>query len=137
MLLYYITGRRQFPGDAEAQRRALLAKITEAACCGVDFIQLRAKDLPACGLELLARDAVKAVREAGFGHPKSETRNSKLLINSRLDVAIACGADGVHLPAGDLSASEARATWEIATQNAKREMRNVTIGVSCHTLTEV
>ncbi len=58
MLLYYITDRRQFPGTAADQRRALLAKIAEAARAGVDYIQLREKDLPVRDLEQLAREAV-------------------------------------------------------------------------------
>jgi thiamine-phosphate pyrophosphorylase len=136
VLLYYITDRRQFPGDEAQQRRALLVKIAEAARGGVDYIQLREKDLSARELELLAREAVQVVRE-NPGYSKLETRNSKLLINSRLDVALACGADGVHLPAGDISAGDARATWDISTRIAKREMRNAVIGVSCHSLAEV
>ena len=52
LLFYYITDRTQFSGDENARRRALLAKIGEAACCGVDFIQLREKDLPPANWKL-------------------------------------------------------------------------------------
>jgi thiamine-phosphate pyrophosphorylase len=62
-LLYYITDRSQFRGDEQTRRRALLAKVAEAARAGVDYIQLREKDLSAKELELLARDAVAVVRE--------------------------------------------------------------------------
>ncbi len=136
MLLYYITDRRQFPGDDAAQRRALLAKIAEAARCGVDFIQLREKDLSSRELEILANEAMAIVRSSSV-HSKLETRHSKLLINSRADIALAAGTDGVHLPASDLSASEVRSVWDAATRNVKRETRNATIAVSCHTLDEV
>ena len=54
-------------------------------------------------LERLAHDAVCAARD------HSDT--TKLLINTRADVALALGADGVHLPAGELGASEVRALW--------------------------
>ena len=44
-LLYYITDRTSFFGDEQARRRSLLDKIAEAATHGVDYIQLREKDL--------------------------------------------------------------------------------------------
>ena len=123
MLLYYITDRKQFPGPEPRRRELLLAKIAEAVRAGVDYIQLREKDLPVRELESLAREAVRVVRETG--NVKRETR---LLINSRSDVALATGADGVHLPSDDIPASDARAVWS---------SRNVCIAVSCHTAEEV
>lgn len=127
VLLYYITDRRQFPGSPAEQRRALLAKIAEAARAGVDYIQLREKDLTVRELEVLAGEAVAALARL-----KSEDRSlkTKLLINSRTDVALATGADGVHLPAGDLRPSEVRAL-------AKAMAGNFVVGVSCHTAAEV
>ena len=47
MILYYITDRRQFAGD-------ILSKISEAIAAGVDYIQLREKDLSARALEELS-----------------------------------------------------------------------------------
>ena len=99
--LYYITDRSQFPGNAQEQERRLLEKIAECAAAGVDLVQLREKDLSAGALEELALKAMAAV--AG-----SRTR---LLINTRTDVALACGAHGVHLPANDLAASDVRAIF--------------------------
>lgn len=134
MLLYYITDRRQFPGGPAEQRRALLAKIAEAARAGVDHIQLREKDLCARDLEALAREAV-----ALLAGRKTEDRSLKtlLLLNSRTDVALASGAAGVHLPAGDLAASEVRALWAAATRTSHLAPRTCTIGVSCHAANEV
>ena len=86
--LYYITDRRQFPGDCHEQEQRLLAKIAECAAAGVEYIQLREKDLEARALEDLAMKAMAALGGSG----------TKLLINSRTDVALACGAHGVHLP---------------------------------------
>jgi len=103
LLLLYITDRKQFPGDENARLRALLAKIAEAARCGVDFIQLREKDLPARDLEIL-------VRTARLGTENRE-QTTALLINSRSDIALVCGAAGVHLPTDDLSPSEVRKIW--------------------------
>lgn len=50
-----------------------------------------------------------------------------LLVNERLDVALACGADGVHLPASAVGPAEARRLLGPAAL----------IGVSCHSLAEV
>ncbi len=60
-VLYYITDRHQFSADEYASRKHLLAKIREAACAGVDYIQMREKDLRTCELETLSRDAVKVL----------------------------------------------------------------------------
>src|SRR5437762_10832273 len=93
MLLYYITDRTQFPGDAAARRAALLAKVRECARAGVDYIQLREKDLSGRELENLVVLVVAEIRAAN--------QKTRLMINSRIDVAIACGAGGVHLRSGD------------------------------------
>ena len=124
MLLLYITDRKQFPGDENARQRALLAKIAEAARCGVDFIQLREKDLPARDLEALVRAA----------RLRTENRElpTALLVNSRSDIALACGAAGVHLPTDDLSPSEVRKIWAKAG-HATQPL----ITVSCHSAHEV
>ena len=123
MLLCYITDRCSFAGGDARQRAALLGKIAEAAEAGVDLIQLREKDLTPRALEELAREAVRAVRE--------HSGTTKLLVNTRSDVALACGADGVQLPAGELPASEVRALWMRATTDP------VIIGMSAHTAEEV
>ncbi|HWF05138.1 MAG TPA: thiamine phosphate synthase [Candidatus Angelobacter sp.] len=129
--LYYITHRYLFPGDAVAQERQLLAKIGECAAAGVDLIQLREKDLSTRALEELAGKAVAALGNSA----------TRLLINSRTDVAMACGADGVHLPANDLPASEVRAviTRSALTRTtlARAGVSAPVIGVSAHSLADV
>ncbi len=155
VLLCYITDRRQFPGTERQKRERLLEKIAEAALAGVDFIQLREKDLPPRELVELAREALRRTRNgsaqaqhshvsfANVGHQtasrsQGEPRNSKLLINSRVDVALAVGADGVHLTSTDIPASDARAVWASAVaQNSTLETRNWIVAVSCHTPDEV
>jgi len=122
VLLYYITDRMHFPGRERERRERLLARIAEAARVGIDFIQLREKDLPPRDLESLAKDAVAKVRAAG-----SATR---LLINSRTDVAIAAGADGVHLRSKDISPQEVRKIWRAANATP-------VVAISCHTPQEV
>ena len=129
MLLYYITDRAQFPGDEKARQLALLDKIAEATRCGVDFIQLREKNLASRDLETLCRDAVRVVCAPENENQESRTR---LLVNSRTDVALACEADGVHLPSEDTFPSLVRTIWaqaELAT--------DAIVSVSCHSVAEV
>jgi thiamine-phosphate pyrophosphorylase len=123
VLLCYITDRTGFAGADAEQRDALIRRIAEAACAGVDYIQLREKDLAEDDLERLARKAVTAVRE--------NSATTKLLINTRADIALAVGADGVHLPADSRSASEFRADW------LRHTNREPLMGVSAHTVEDV
>jgi thiamine-phosphate pyrophosphorylase len=132
LLLYYITDRTQFPGDENARQRALLAKITEATRCGVDFIQLREKDLSTRELEALASAARRVVRENSRPGTKDWELTTRLLINSRSDVAIACGADGVHLRSDDISPSEVQRIWAQTRYSAR-----AIVGVSCHSAGDV
>lgn len=123
MLLYYITDRTRFAGSETERRGALLRKVAEASRAGVDYIQLREKDLMTRELERLATEAIHAVRE--------NASVTKLLINGRADVSLACDADGVHLPAGELAASEVRALW------MKCSDREPLISVSAHSVADV
>lgn len=127
-LFYYITDRSQFHGDERARRRALLAKVGEAARAGVDYIQLREKDLSARELENLAREVVAAVRE--------NSPSARLLINSRADVALAAGADGVHLRADDVLPHEVRQVVEFSAYRPTTADRFI-VATSCHTVAEV
>jgi thiamine-phosphate pyrophosphorylase len=134
-VLYYITDRHQFSADEDESRKRLLAKIREAACAGVDYIQLREKDLRTRELETLSRDAVKVLDELRTKNPELRTA---LLINSRTDVALAVGAAGVHLRSDDIPPHEVRAIWSKASDNAQVDIRpEPLIAVSCHTPEEV
>ena len=131
-LLYYITDRSQFRGDERARRRHLLAKVAEAALACVDYIQLREKDLSTRELELLAREVVAIVRET--------SSSTRLLVNSRTDVALAEGADGVHLRADDVSSREARAVVQLSDQvSVQRPLAagHFLVGISCHSNEDV
>lgn len=120
LLLYYITDRQQFAGDESDRRQALLQKIAEASRAGVDFIQLREKDLSTRDLESMAHAAVAVIHE--------NCQKTRLLINSRSDVAMACGADGVHLRADDLSPGDVRKIWP---------QPEPIVAVSCHSAEDV
>src|SRR6266849_2418875 len=139
-LLYYITDRSQFPGDESARRHALLAKVAEAARSRVDYIQLREKDLNTRELEILAREALTAVRT---GVPRRtenrELRTSlrtRLLINSRTDVALAAVADGVHLRSDDIGPREVRAVVQFSAHRPPAT-DHFLVAASCHSNEEV
>jgi thiamine-phosphate pyrophosphorylase len=156
-LLYYITDRTQFRGDESSRRSALLAKIAEAGLAGVNYIQLREKDLSARELERLAGDALRVLRETvgqgaenpghGAENPEPGTTNRKsigidnraartrLLINSRTDVALAAGADGVHLRSYDVAAQEVRRILQVAY--TQRTAERFLVAASCHTAADV
>lgn len=122
MLLYYLTDRRQFPGDEGERRRRFIQKVSEAARNGVDYIQLREKDLSSRELEQLARDAMGCI--AGT--------TAKLLINSRSDVALVVGAHGVHLRSNDIAPEDVRKVWREAGAGTVP-----IVAVSCHVEREV
>lgn len=126
-LLYYITDRSQFGGDECARRLALLDKVAEAARAGVDYLQLREKDLSGRELELLAREATAIVRE--------NSSSTRLLMNSRVDIALAAGADGVHLRAGDVSPSEVAGMLAGPAQPPRAS--HFFIATSCHSIDDV
>ncbi len=128
-MLYAITDRQMY-GENEADARARLVELASMwAANGVAFIQLREKDLSARNLVELARAMLQAIGSAG-----RRLRTTSLLVNGRADVALAAGADGVHLPAGPdaLTPEEVRGIFA-----ATGRSRPPVISVSCHTLEEV
>lgn len=133
-LLCYITDRSVFTGDELERRRRLLSKIAEAARAGVDYIQLREKDLSTQELESLAREAISVL--TGLKAAKPELRAS-LLINSRTDIALAVRAEGVHLPSDDVAVEEVRSIWSGASGACEKSPGDPVIGVSCHSREDV
>jgi thiamine-phosphate pyrophosphorylase len=104
MIRYYVTDRRH--GD-------VLVSAARAMRDHVDMIQVREKDL--AGGELF--DLVCRVRDLASGS------NTRVLVNDRLDIALAAGVDGVHLPSNGLPAARVRPLVKL-------------LGVSVHTLDE-
>ena len=90
--LYLITDRMQTAG------RTLPAVVADALRGGLRALQLREKDLDAGRLFELAVELRQLTRKYG----------AKLLINDRIDVALAVAADGVHLGKAGLPVAEAR-----------------------------
>jgi thiamine-phosphate pyrophosphorylase len=131
-LLYYITDRSQFHGDEPARRRALFDKVAEAARAGVDYVQLRERDLSARELEGLTRDVVGVLRE-NLGDNSSSTR---LLVNHRTDVALVAGANGVHLRADDIAPQQVRRVVD-ASGYHPRTVERFLVATSCHSNDDV
>lgn len=110
--VYLITDRRQVPGDD------IMKVVAGALDGGIRAVQLREKDLPGKELYRLA-DRMRKLT-AGYG--------ARLFVNDRVDVAMAVGADGVHLGGSSIPASVARrllgegALIGCSTHNA-RELR--------------
>jgi thiamine-phosphate pyrophosphorylase len=125
VLRYAITSRDLFPGDDRQQRAALLEQASRWAIDRIDLIQLREKDLPAGVLTELARKILKNIHLAASP--------TKLVINSRPDIAIAAGAHGVHLTSAlsEITASQIRNLFASVTLSPP------VITCSCHTLAQV
>jgi thiamine-phosphate pyrophosphorylase len=134
-LLYYITDRTAFAAGERTRR--LLEKISEATRAGVDYIQLREKDLHPRDLESLAKEAGSIIAKLRTENPELRTA---LLINSRTDIALAAHADGVHLRSDDISPEEVRAVWKkrgVGVPARANSPQDPVIGVSCHSPEEV
>lgn len=99
----------------------LSARIAEAFRAGADYVQIREKDLP--GGPLFAFVAAMAALPERNAVPGA----GRLLVNSRADVALAAGADGVHLPFESLPLARLRNRWP----------DGFIAGVSCHSQQEV
>jgi thiamine-phosphate pyrophosphorylase len=125
MLRYAITDRSRFSGDEGERQDELLRQTACWATGHVDFVQLREKELQPGPLAGLAREMLAALRTA--------SPPPRLLINSRADVAIATGADGVHLTSaeGNLTPAQVRQLYSAAG------LPEPVVSVSCHTLAEV
>lgn len=119
MQLYAITHRRLFSSPD-----LLIDQAAQWARGGVDFVQIREKDLAVADLAALAGEVVGAARSSG-----SRTR---VLLNGPAEIAAATGCDGVHLTT-DLPSSAIADARAILS----RAIADPVISVSCHTLSEV
>ncbi|MGH9815430.1 MAG: thiamine phosphate synthase, partial [Candidatus Acidiferrales bacterium] len=133
-ILCYVTGRFTLPGG----EGALPAAIRSALDAGVDWIQIREKTLPTRGLLELTRSAVHHASEKAAGR-------AQIILNDRLDVALAAAAQGVHLAGMSMPVSEVQ-RWLQSSQASTprtptaaeppRVPPSFLVGRSCHSLLE-
>jgi thiamine-phosphate pyrophosphorylase len=134
MRLYAITDRRLLPGVHEpgqlsaAEHEGLVRLAGEWAATGVEFIQLREKDLRAAELTILVEGMVDAIRKGSSGENRPGGR-TRLLLNAGApdawEVARLPGVDGLHLPG----------KWH-AEQVARAHVL-CAVSVGCHSVGEV
>lgn len=135
LLLCYVTDRSLLAAEPAEVHKILLKKIRAAAAAGVDWIQIREKDLSGKELSTLAREARKlAANRASVSarvrtSSPAETARARILVNDRLDIALAADAGGVHLGEQSLPPPEALRVREWL------ERKDFLIGVSCHSPT--
>jgi len=102
MKICLVTDRRRLGAAVGARPSgwidALHEQVVAAARAGVDYIQVREPDLEAGPLTALVRSLVAAAGSTA----------AKVLVNDRLDVALAAGAAGVHLKEASFLPEEAR-----------------------------
>lgn len=110
MLLYAVTDR------AWTMKQTLYQQVEAALKGGVTCVQLREKELNEAAFLQEARDICALCRryEVPF------------IVNDNVDIAVACGADGIHVGQEDLAAGEVR----------RRVGENMILGVSVHTVEE-
>ncbi len=111
-VVHLITDRRLAP-DLAARADAALAPLPP----GRAVLHLREKDLGGRDLLALARSLARVCR----------ARGQLLVVNDRIDVALAAGADGVHLPSEGVSPADAR----------RLVGPSALVGVSCHSAADV
>ncbi|HEX3118822.1 MAG TPA: thiamine phosphate synthase [Candidatus Acidoferrum sp.] len=131
-ILCYVTDRRSLPAPAVATK--LAEKIASIAAAGVDWVQIREKDLSGRELAELTREVT------------AQKRAARIIVNDRVDVAVTEGAGGVHLgetglPVADVTKWVKRTASGVvvsddgvASQFPAAARQDFLIGASCHSL---
>ena len=125
-ILCYVTDRKSLASADNDQNHALLKRVASAAAAGVDWMQIREKDLSAKQLSSLTRDAVAQTRQINERNGNA----SRILVNDRLDVARSERAGGVHLGEHSLPVQDV-CKWVDAKVDLHEHDRFL-VGVSCH-----
>jgi thiamine-phosphate pyrophosphorylase len=124
-ILCYVTDRKSL---AFADNEALLKRVASAAVAGVDWIQLREKDLSGKELSSLTREAVAQTKQIN----ERNRQASRILVNERFDVAYSERVGGVHLGEHSLAVADVR-KW-LAAKAGLTEGDKFLVGVSCHSV---
>lgn len=127
-ILCYVTDRKSLAFGETDQNQALLKRIASAAAFGIDWIQIREKDLSAKELSSLTRDAVAQTKQIN----ERKGNASRMLVNERADVALSERAGGVHLGEHSLPVQDV-CEWLDGRFNLD-ERDKFLVGVSCHSV---
>jgi len=100
----------------QTRDRDLIAVVGECLAAGLPAVQVREKDLPAAEIARLCRSL----------RPLTAARGALLIVNDRVDIALAAGADGVQRTSTSLSVEDMRSAAD----------KRVRIGASVHSLDE-
>ncbi|PYU72813.1 MAG: thiamine phosphate synthase [Acidobacteria bacterium] len=126
LLLCYLTDRHSLSGiESGGAQQTLLRKIGTATAAGVDWLQIREKDLSGRDSGLLTRKALQLAARS----PASDAVPTRILVNDRQDVALSERAGGVHLGENSLPLAEAKRLVKAQAQSL-----DFLIGISCHSL---
>ncbi len=121
MLQYAITDRTLYTGSEEERQTTLVRQAEQLAHQGIDFLQLREKDLSATNLIALTKRMHAAIQTI-------EGKKLRLLLNAPLHLARQASISGVHLPA---------TSPELTLLKPQRSGGNLLVSIACHTTREV
>jgi thiamine-phosphate pyrophosphorylase len=128
-ILCYVTDRNSLHLSSSPDSRGeLLKRIAGAASAGIDWIQIREKDLTGKDVGSTVRDSLTLARQAN----RQNGQPPRILVNDRIDVACTERAGGVHVGENSLPVRDV-SEW-IHTQWEKPAARDFLVGVSCHSL---
>jgi thiamine-phosphate pyrophosphorylase len=123
MILCLVTDRRRLGAALGARPAELIdvlhEQVAAAAEAGIEYVQIREPDLDARPLTGLVRSLIACCRGS----------TTRVLVNDRLDVAIAAGADGVHLKESSIAPELARGLSTAARGMSDRDRFVVTCAV--------
>ena len=123
MIRYAITNRCAFAGNESARRTHLLAEVVRLAAPGVDFLQVREKDLSFAQASGLAVQAQSNIRAAGYA--------TQVLLNAEWPDADSWPAGvGLHLSASSLASLAQR---DLSGSTPLPEL----VSASCHSMEEL
>jgi thiamine-phosphate pyrophosphorylase len=131
-ILCYVTDRRSLTKTSGREASHALFQVIEAAvAAGIDWIQIREKDLSDRELSWLTHKALSRTARPQI----SKASGSRIIVNDRLSVALAEGAGGVHLGASSFPVKNVRSTIE-ARFSPYLGGSTFLVGSSCHSLRE-
>jgi len=127
-ILCYVTDGNGLAGADDNRIRSLLKRIANAGAVGIDWIQIREKGLSGKELSALTREAVAQTKQIDERNGTS----TRIIVNDRLDVALAEHTGGVHLGENSLPVQDVCKWVNAKPDLAERD--KFLVGVSCHSV---